>query len=131
MNERQKHTLAVAERYVDLYNTDPERFVRECYHDDYEVGAMGIGTYGGVDKFIAIERAVLAAAPKRKMQVLNIHVTDEVAVVEAAVVDPDRGADWSLPFCAVLEIRDDKIAVDRTYAEFANWPGLSVEPPSK
>ena len=29
-----------------------------------------------------------------------------------------------VPFCAVLEIRGDKIAVDRTYADFSKWPGL-------
>ena len=51
-----------------------------------------------------------------------MHVTDEVVVVEALVVDPARGADWALPFCAVLEIRGDLIAVDRTYANFKQLP---------
>ena len=66
------------------------------------------------------------AAPQRRMRVDHMHATDDAVVVEAVVVDPARGTDWELPFCAVLEIRGDKIAVDRTYAEFDKWPGLNA-----
>jgi hypothetical protein len=124
MSDRRQQNLAVAQRYVDLYNTDPERFVRECYHTDYQVGAMGVTWYDGIEHFIKVEKSVLKAAPNRRMRVDFMHATDDSVVVEAAVVDPDRGADWELPFCAVLDIRGDKIAVDRTYAEFPKWPGL-------
>ena len=122
--ERQRQNLVVAQRYVDLYNTDPERFVRECYHTYYEVGVMGLGTYDGIDKFIDVEKKVLKAAPQRRMRVVHMHATDDAVVVEAEVTDTARGANWALPFCAVLEIRGDKIAIDRTYAEFGKWPGL-------
>ncbi|MGH8598176.1 MAG: nuclear transport factor 2 family protein [Gammaproteobacteria bacterium] len=124
MSEKANKNLEIARRYVDLYNTDPERFVRECYHTDYKVGAMGLGWYDGIEKFIEVEKSVLRAAPQRKMRVDRMHATDEAVVVEAAVVDPARGPDWELPFCAVLEIRGDKIAVDRTYADYHDWPGL-------
>ena len=124
MTDIQQQNLAVARRYVELYNTDPERFVRECYHTDYKVGAMGLGWYDGIDKFIEVEQAVWRAAPQRRMRLDHMHATDTSVVVEAAVLDPSRGADWELPFCAVLEIRGDKIAVDRTYADFSKWPGL-------
>lgn len=73
MSERQAHNLAVARRYVELYNTDPERFVRECYHADYKVGVMGIGWYDGIEKFIDVEKAVLKAAPGRRMRVSHGH----------------------------------------------------------
>ena len=126
MSSRIENNLAVARRYVELYNTDPERFVRECYHEDYKVGAMGVCWYDGIDKFVEIEKAVLAAAPGRRMRVTAMHATENVVVVEAEVTDPVRGTDWSLPFCAVLEIRGDRIAVDRTYAEFPKWPGLNL-----
>ena len=123
-NARALANLAVAERYVALYNTDPERFVRECYHADYQVGAMDLGWYHGVDKFIAVGKAVLKAAPLRKMRVDCMHATDTTVVVEAVVTDSSRGVNCELPFCAALEIRGDKIAIDRTYAEFNKWPGL-------
>lgn len=125
MNERQRQNIDIAKRYVDLYNTDPDRFVRECYHDDFKVVAMGISEITGVDKFIAVEKAVLKAAPKRLMRVDKMHATDEVVVVEAAVVDAGKGADWEIPFCAVLVMRGDKIAIDRTYADYSQWPGLN------
>lgn len=124
LSTRAQANLAVAERYVELYNTDPERFVRECYHPDYKVGAMGLGWYDGIDKFVEIEKAVCAAAPQRRMRADCLHVTDTAVVVEAVIVDSSRGATWELPFVAALEIRGDKIAVDRTTAEFAKWPGL-------
>ena len=124
MSSRTRANLAVAERYVELYNTDPERFVCECYHTDYRVGAMGLGWYDGIDKFVGIEKSVLKAAPARRMRVDCMHATETAVVVEAVVTDDARGADWELPFIAALEIRGDKIAVDRTYAEFAKWPGL-------
>lgn len=124
MTEQQQQNLAVATRYVELYNTDPERFVRECYHPDYKVGAMGLGWYDGIDKFIEVEKSVLRAAPQRRMRVVHMHATDNAVVVEAVIVNTGRGAAWELPFCAVLEIRGDKIAIDRTYADFKTWPGL-------
>jgi limonene-1,2-epoxide hydrolase len=116
--------LAVAKRYMELYNTDPERFVRECYHEDYSVGVMGIGSFTGIDKFIEVEKSVWNAAPGRRMRVDHFHATEKAVIVEAVLVDASRGEDWNLPFVAVLEIRGDKIAVDRTYADFKNWPGL-------
>lgn len=119
-----QRNLSIAARYGALYNIDPERFVRECYHDDYRVDAMGIGSYNGIDKFIEVEQAVLTAAPARRMRIDHAHATAHSVVVEAVVVDAARGAEWALPFAAVLEMRDDKIAVDRTYANFNLWPGL-------
>ena len=127
MSSRKERNLKVAQRYVELYNTDPERFVRECYHDDYKVGAMGVEWFDGIENFIEIEKAVLAVAPSRLMKVDHMHATEDAVIVEARIVDQDRGEDWSLPMCAVLEIRDDKIAVDRTYADFKEWPGFAAE----
>lgn len=93
MSEKANMYLEIARRYVDPYNTDPERFVRERYHADYKVGAMGLNWYDGIEKFIDIEKAVLRAAPGRRMRVDGMHATDELVVVDAVVTDPARGAD--------------------------------------
>ena len=68
--------------------------------------------------------AVLAAAPRRKMRVDHIHPCGETIVVEAVLLDPDRGDDWESPFCAVLTLRDGMIVSDHTYLDFTQWPGL-------
>ncbi len=126
MTDQQQKNLAIAARYIELYNSDVERFVRECYHPDYTAFGMGAGSFQGLDTFIEVEKLVLGAAPKRRMRLVTMHATETAVIVEVVLEDPDQGAGWELPFCAVLEIRDDKILVDRTYADFKNWPGLSL-----
>jgi ketosteroid isomerase-like protein len=121
MTIEEQQNIEVAKRYEDLYNTDAERFVRECYTTDCEVNG---GFIRGHEQFIKVEKDVLRAAPKRKMRVGRRHATGNVVVVEAVLLNPDQGADWQLPFCAVLTCRDGKIFSDWTYAEFTKWPGL-------
>jgi limonene-1,2-epoxide hydrolase len=124
MTAEEQRNLKVAAQYEELYNTDAERFVRECYTADCEVYAMGGVTIRGHEPFVKVEQRVLRAAPKRRMRVDRTHAAGNVVTVEAVLLNPDRGPDWQLPFCAVLTCRDGKIAVDRTYADYKDWPGL-------
>ncbi|MBI3249640.1 MAG: nuclear transport factor 2 family protein [Deltaproteobacteria bacterium] len=121
MTTEEQRNLTVAKLYEDLYNTDAERFVRECYTPDCEVNG---GFIRGYEQFIQVEKNVLRAAPKRTMRVDRRYATGNAVIVEAVLLDPDKGAEWQLPFCAVLTCRDGKIASDWTYAEFSKWPGL-------
>jgi ketosteroid isomerase-like protein len=124
MTEQEKRNLDTAHRYIELYNNDIERFVPECYTDDCRVYAMGRGVIDGPQQFLELEKAVLRAAPRRRMRLDKLHVTAETATVEVTLLDPDAGSDWELPFVAVLNMRDGKIAVDRSYADWSRWPGL-------
>ncbi|MDQ3830932.1 MAG: nuclear transport factor 2 family protein, partial [Candidatus Tectomicrobia bacterium] len=99
MTAEEKANLAVAKQYEELYNTDVERFVRECYTPECEVNG---GMIRGHEQFIHVERKVLRAAPRRRMRVTRTHASGNVVVVEAVLLDPDQGPDWQLPFCAVL-----------------------------
>ncbi len=121
MTTEEDRNLEVAGSYEHLYNTDIERFVHECYAPDCEVNG---GMIRGHEQFVRVEQNVLDAAPKRKMHVHHRHVSGNVVVVEANLVNPDEGEDWRLPFCAVLTCRDGKIVTDWTYAEFSKWPGI-------
>jgi hypothetical protein len=100
MTAEEQRNLAVAKQYEELYNTDIERFVRECYTPDCDVYAMGGGTIRGHEQFVQIEQSVLRAAPQRRMRVDRTHAVGDVVVVEAVLLDPDQGADWQLPFCS-------------------------------
>jgi len=122
MTAEEQRNLEVAKRYEELYNTDVERFVHECYIPDCEVNG---GFIRGYEQFVQVEKNVLRAAPKRKMRVDHRHAVGDAVIVEAVLLNPDKGADWQLPFCAVLVCRDGKIAIDRTYADFTDWPGLA------
>ena len=126
MTEQERRNIKIAERYIELYNTDIERFVPECYTPDCKVYAMGAGVIEGPEHFLQVERAVLAAAPKRYMRREHMHASGDVVTVEVTLLDPDAGADWAIPFVAVLTMRDGKIAIDRTYADYTNWPGLEA-----
>ena len=50
----------------------------------------------------------------------------DVATMEFTLLDPEMGEDWAIPFVAVLVMRDGKISIDRTYADYINWPGLAT-----
>lgn len=124
MTEHQQRNLATAHRYVELYNHDIERFVPECYTPDCQVHVMGRVVIEGAEKLLDVERTVLRAAPRRQMRLEHVHVLAETVIVEVTLLNPEAGADWMLPFAAVLTMRDGHIAIDRSYAEWARWPGL-------
>ena len=115
---------ALVERWAQYYNDDATRMVQECYAEDCKVYPMGLGVIEGRQGLQKVEDAVLAKAPRRRLAILRTHVAGDTACVEAELRDPDRGADWSVPFVAVLTIRAGQVAIDRTYADWSRWPGL-------
>jgi len=124
MTAEEQTNLKVAARYIELYNTDIERFIPECYTPDCEVHVMGRSVIRGYDQFLQVERTVLRAAPKRRMRLEHAHAVGDTVVLEVVLLNPDKGPDWQLPFCAALVCRNGKIAVDRSYADWTQWPGL-------
>jgi ketosteroid isomerase-like protein len=126
MTEQEQRNIKTAELYIELYSNDIERFVPECYTPDCQVHAMGAGVLEGAEQFLQVERTVLAAAPKRYMRLEHLHASGDAVTVEATLLDPNAGEDWAIPFVAVLIMRDGKIAIDRTYADYTNWPGLAA-----
>lgn len=115
---------ALVERWAQYYNDDATRMVQECYAEDCKAYPMGLSVIEGRKGLQKVEDAVLAKAPHRRFDVVHTHIAGDTACVEAQLRDPDRGADWSVPFVAVLTIRDGEIITDRTYADWSRWPGL-------
>jgi limonene-1,2-epoxide hydrolase len=124
----EQRNLDTVRRWIDAYNTDVERMVREFYAPDLVVRTMGAGTYTGTDHFLEIERAVLKAAPNRRVRIDHLHATGNVVVAELVLLNPDMGKDWQLPLAAVLEFENGKIKRDRSYHNIGSayplWPGL-------
>lgn len=124
----EERNLDTVQRWIDTYNTDVERMVREFYAPDLVVRTMGAGTYTGTDHFLEIERAVLKAAPKRRVRIDHLHATGNVVVAELVLLNPEMGEKWQLPLAAVLEFENGKIKRDRSYhnlgSTFPLWPGL-------
>ena len=123
MTEEEQRNIENAKRYIELYNTDIDRYVRECYTPDCTVYGMGAVAPANTEDWLQLEQAIHAAAPKRYMRLEHMHVSGDVVILEVTLLDPDKGDDWSIPFVAVLTMRDGKIVLDRTYADFTDWPG--------
>jgi len=126
MTAEEQRNLDTAHRYIELYNNDIERFVPECYTDDCRVIAAGAGTIAGPAQVLAVARAVLNAAPCRRMRLDHEHVAGATVIMEICLLNPDAGAEWSLPFVTILTMRDGKIAVDTNYTDWSRWPGLAL-----
>jgi SnoaL-like domain len=120
MSNQTEQNLALAEQWAQYFNVDVERLVTELYSPD----CVFSGASFSQEKLLRFERRVLSAAPNRSIRVDKTHAVDDVVTVEGVLLDPDQGADWTLPFCAVLTWRDGKVVSDNTYAEMSRWPGV-------
>ncbi len=87
--QQEKDNIAVVHRWLELYNNDAERLVREIYAPDTVVRTMGAGTYSGTDHFLRIERDVLKAAPRRSFRLNHIHADGNTCIVEVTLLNPD------------------------------------------
>ena len=116
--------LDLVQRWARYYNDDATRMVQECYAPDCEVHAMGLSVIKGQRGLQRVEDAVLAKAPRRRLEVIATHVAGQVVTVECNLLDPDSGADWRLPFVAVLTVADGRVISDHTYTDWSRWPGL-------
>lgn len=121
-----ERNVETVRRWEQLYNESHEQLVDECYAADLEARAMGLpGVIRGREQMRQGAGEVLRVAPRRRMRVDRIHPSGNVVVVEAVLLDPDRGPDWQSPFCSVLTFRDGKIVDDRTYLDVTRWPGVN------
>ena len=128
MTDEEKRNVATVHAWIDAYNTDVARMVRDFYAPDLVVTTMGAGTYTGHAHFTQVELDVLKAAPQRRVRIDHTHAVGNVVVAELVLLNPDLGGEWELPLAAVLEFDDGKIVRDRSYhnlgSQFATWPGL-------
>lgn len=118
-----------AELWAERYNAgDMAQFVRLSYTEHPLALACAGATLeqsavSGVEALIAFEERGLRALPTRRMHVQHIHVAGATVVVEAELRATERPG-WACPFVSVQEYHQGRIAVDRNYGDFTQWPGV-------
>ena len=125
MTEEERN-LETVKHWEHLYNTDVKRMISECYAENAEVRVMGGLVIRDSKHFLAVEEAVLRAAPSRRMRIERTLAKGDTVVIEAVLLDTDKdtGEAWETPWCAVHTFEDGKIVVDRTYLDQRKWPGI-------
>lgn len=126
--EHERHLLDVVQRYLDAYNTDVERLVLDVYSHEADVYMTG-GEIHGKAQFLAVEKAILAAAPQRHMRIDRALVCGQDSVVIEAVILDRARPDFFSPFCAILTIREGRIVEDHSYLDPSQWPGIAAAAP--
>jgi len=120
----EERNLEAVKRWAELYNDDVHRMIDESYAETFEVDVRGHLVMHRRETFHRAEQAVLVAAPRRRARIERAVAAGDTVVVEAMLLDPDKGEDWQSPWCAVLRFRDGKIVSDHTYLDAARWPGF-------
>lgn len=119
----EQRNLEAVERWQRLYNEEGSKFATECYVEDVVVDCPGALLVRGREAFVALEDAVVDAAPNRWFRIDRTLAQDDVVVVQATLFDPDQGDDFSTRFCAVLSFdQEGKVVNDTTYLDPARWP---------
>lgn len=120
MSDSTAANTSAVQQWASTFNTDVEALAA-LYAPEFVANGAPMTR----DKLVRFERRVLAAAPKRSIRVERTHAVGEVTAVEGVLLDPDQGAEWKLPFCAVLTWQDGSVINDFTYTDFSRWPGMS------
>ena len=126
--EHERELLDVVRRYEHTYNTDVEKLVLDVYSHDVHLYMTG-GEIHGKDQFLAVEKAILAAAPRRRMRVDKTFICGEETVIIEAVILDDARPDFFSPLCVIFTIRDGRIVEDRSYLDPSQWPGIAAAAP--
>lgn len=114
-------TQDVFDRYIQLYNTDHVRFIKEVYAPDVVVRAYDMietqNTFTGRDRSQQALEQVKKSLPNSKIKVNESWLSDELIVYDAELIDEAR-AGWSFPFMHFLEVKDGRITRDWRYGEY-------------
>ena len=118
MTAEEERNLAAAQRWVLLYNTDPERFCDEMLTDDSEMHARH-GTPGlfGREACRQAVRSVLAAYPDRRIQAVALAASGDTVFAELRS-QRTRAADGVAEkrhLVCVLRFRDGRVATDHDF----------------
>ncbi|WP_329182053.1 nuclear transport factor 2 family protein [Streptomyces sp. NBC_01477] len=120
----QQANEAMAERLIDLYNTDVHAMIDQCYPDDLRIKVNGVLAITDRDKFHKVESEVLGIAPDRRAAITRLlHTGDDTVTAEGTCTftDTESGATRRTYWCSIWTITDGLVTSDSTYLDASVW----------
>jgi hypothetical protein len=106
-------SVAFIERWASLFNDDRERLVTELYAEDaaVEVPSWGVRIEGRESILAATKQKAQEHPDRRILAIQRVHACDKTIVVEYRI----RSGGEEYDVCAVLDVHDGKVLLDRSY----------------
>nr|ABW96531.1 hypothetical protein [Streptomyces spiroverticillatus] len=123
----QQANEAMAERLIELYNTDVHAMIDQCYPDDLRIKVNGVLALTDRDKFHKVESEVLGIAPDRQAAITRLlHTGDDTVTVEGTCTftDTESGSTRRTYWCSIWTITDGLVTSDSTYLDASVWTGV-------
>jgi hypothetical protein len=119
-------------KWQHLYNTDIVTFLDELYAPGGDFSIPGLVEFEDHAAFHALGQAVLAAAPDRKIHIVEVITCGDTYVIQGVwQAHGLERPELKQPFCAILTVEDRKVVRDHTYIDSSLVKALdaSFEPP--
>ncbi|MDZ4279110.1 MAG: ester cyclase [Dehalococcoidia bacterium] len=120
---------SIAREYLKAAPSRDWDTCRRLFHPQYSYTGGDGQRQEGAEAGIAVADMYTSAFPDVKLEIKQIHVTGDVAIVEFVASGTHQGdlmgiaptgRKMSIPVCLVLEIRDGKIYAEREYMDMAH-----------
>jgi cyclopropane fatty-acyl-phospholipid synthase-like methyltransferase/ketosteroid isomerase-like protein len=113
--------LAAVKKWAELFNTDPQRMIDECYAPDADILAPEELHITDAETFHEMEKAALEAMPDRKSEIRHTFALGDTVVIEGLMTGTNRGngRPLSVRWCSILVFEDGLIKNDRTYLDWS------------
>jgi steroid delta-isomerase-like uncharacterized protein len=118
---------ALAREWTEAWNRRDWSRYRELMHPEYTYTGPDGQTQKGPEAGLAVGQMFANAFPDGKIDVLGVHASGDVAIVEFIGRGTHKGdlmgiaptgRQVAIPICEVYEIRDGKIHSERQYMDF-------------
>jgi len=120
---------SIAREYLESFNRRDWDRIRDLFASGYSYTGSDGEKQQGPEAGLAVVQMWASAFSDAKIDIRQIHVAGDVAIVEFQASGtqngelmgiPATGRKVSMPVCTVLEIRDGKIYAEREYMDLAH-----------
>ena len=128
----------IAREYLESFNRRDWDRIRDLFSPTYSYTGSDGTRQQGPQAGVAVVQMWASAFPDAKVEIRQVHVAGDVAIVEFQAGGrqdgelmgiPASGRKISMPVCTVLDIKDGKITAEREYMDLlAMMQQLGVAP---